>query len=635
MDDVVTQLGLILTQLRVVRLTVEEIERGTARYGNFAFATATAAGARFGEPPMFQGALRVYVVNIEDLAPGSGFGGFLEALLGGVGRFFGGFFGGLVGGTVSAASVLFVIKDLAKLADHVDAILERLGIGKQAPIEKGNDGKPKPDQPPPAPGLDLKSTLKSLEDTLKTLTKLFEVSAQGPKGPPGPTSKEIEPAAGDRWTQMLGLAHTILSDIERVVNGLVLLIPLVIGALAWLITKLDALKVAFLELLQFVLRNALLLRGVALAVIFDTVSAAARLAGTVLEIIADAVKRILESIFKIVGAVLTMAVDGLKILTAALAGIVNALSDWLAGPLMVLLERIANSVLFRFLVHVVRVLPAVLPPLYELLREKGDASKGIPESPPLDASQLKALQDAAALTLPAPTALTTATKAVTSTKFPDLIGGLTGDADLGRLPKLVEDQGKIIQEETGKVFATAESAVTKLADALKDAATRGETDFNARLKTQIAEAEKASAKLASILDPAIAKAKDKKETGLEQIAQAYEKWASGGGLELVLKNVDEHFKATPAVPAAIVGAGKSSDKVPVTIEIQDMVIEIEVPPPAGAATSSANGPPTGPVSAITGEECYTKIAAYLHELKERGGDNLAAGPLFVLHGTGA
>jgi hypothetical protein len=633
MDDVVTQLGLILTQLRIVRLTVEEIERGTARYGNFAFATATAAGAKFGEPPMFAGALRVYVVNIEDLAPGSGFGGFLEALLGGVGRFFGGFFGGLIGGTISAASVLFIVKDLAKLADHVDSILERLGIGKQVPVEKGKDGKPKPDQPPAAPGLDLPSTLKSLEETLKTLTGLFQAAtAEGPKAT---TSKEVEPAVTDRWTQMLRIAHTILTDIERVVNGLILLIPLVVGALAWLVSKLDTLKVAFLELLQFILRNALLLRGVALAVIFDTISAAARLAGTVLDILADAVKRILDSIFKIVGSVLTIAIDGLRILTAALAAVINALTDWLAGPLMVLLERIANSLLFRFLMHVVRVLPAVLPPLYELLREKGDPDKGIKESPALDSSQLQALKDAAALSLPAPTTLTKATAKVTSTKFPDLLGGLSPEADITKLPKLLEDQGKIIQDETAKVFATAESAVTKLEDALKTAATKGETDFNARLKVQITEAQKAAASLASVLDPALAKARVKKETGLELIAQAYEKWVSGGGLELVLKNVDEHFKTSPAIPAEIVGAAKSSEKVPVTIEIQDMVIEIEVPTPPGANASPADKAAIGAAGSITGEECYTKLIAYLHELKERGGDNLAAGPLFAQHGTGA
>jgi len=633
MDDVVTQLGLILTQLRVVRLTVEEIERGTARYGNFAFATATAAGAKFGEPPMFQGALRVYVVNIEDLAPGSGFGGFLEALLGGAGRLFGGFFGSLGGGAVSAAFMPLVIKDLAKLADHVDSIIERLGIGKQAPIAKPSDGTPAAGQPPAAPGQDLPSTLKSLADTLKILTGLL--SDPKPRGPNGPATKEIEPAVSDRFTQMLRLAHTILTDIERVVNGLILLLPIVIGALAWLVSKLDTLKVAFLEVLQFILRNALLLRGVTLAVIFDTVSAAARLAGSVLGILANTVTRILDSIFKIIGAVLTVAIEGLKILTAALAGVINALTDWLAGPLMVLLERIANSLVFRFLMHVVRVLPAVLPPLHELLREKGDPDKGIKESPALDPTQLRALKDAAAMSMPAPTVLAGATAKVTSTKFPDLLGGLSPGADVTKLPKLLEDQGKIIQDQTAKVFATAESAVTQLADALKAAATRGETDFNARLNKQITETQKAAASLASVLDPALAKASGKTDTGLELIARAYEQWVSGGGLELVLHNVDQHFKASPAIPAEIVGAGKTSDKLPVTIEIQDMVIEIEVPAPASAGAPSVGHDPAGPVGAITGEQCYTKIVAYLHELKERGGDNLAAGPLFVMHGTGA
>ncbi len=83
-DMIIMQIGLILTQLRAARRAVEMIERSTANYAGGTFVQAAALGARFGAPPLENGALRVYVVNINDLAPGGGT--FLEQILGGVGR---------------------------------------------------------------------------------------------------------------------------------------------------------------------------------------------------------------------------------------------------------------------------------------------------------------------------------------------------------------------------------------------------------------------------------------------------------------------------------------------------------------------------------------------------------------------
>src|SRR6187549_3960395 len=108
-DDLLSSMALLLTQLRYTRRAMEDIERSTARYAGFAFASALSEGPRFGAPPMFEGALKVYIVNIDDLAPGSGFGGFLESLLGGVGRFFGGLPGGFVAGVISGFNLPGII----------------------------------------------------------------------------------------------------------------------------------------------------------------------------------------------------------------------------------------------------------------------------------------------------------------------------------------------------------------------------------------------------------------------------------------------------------------------------------------------------------------------------------------------
>src|SRR4051812_36846806 len=129
-DDLVQEIGLLLTQLRYARRSLEDIERSTARYASFAFASALAAGPRFGEPPMFGGALKVYVVNINDLAPGGGVAGLLEGLLGGIGRLFGGFFGGLVGGTIGGVALPYMIHQVEKIAASVERIVKQLGVPK-------------------------------------------------------------------------------------------------------------------------------------------------------------------------------------------------------------------------------------------------------------------------------------------------------------------------------------------------------------------------------------------------------------------------------------------------------------------------------------------------------------------------
>ena len=58
-DDLLTNIGLMLTQVRYARRALEDIERSTARYAGFAFASALSAGPAFGAPPMLDGALKV------------------------------------------------------------------------------------------------------------------------------------------------------------------------------------------------------------------------------------------------------------------------------------------------------------------------------------------------------------------------------------------------------------------------------------------------------------------------------------------------------------------------------------------------------------------------------------------------
>jgi hypothetical protein len=92
--------------------------------------------------------------------------------------------------------------------------------------------------------------------------------------------------------------------------------------------------------------------------------------------------------------------------------------------------------------------------------------------------------------------------------------------------------------------------------------------------------ESRSADLARALSESTTAASRRPRTGLETIAQAYERWLNEGGLNLVLDNITAHFRATPpadvgSVPGRIVG--EPVDRPRASVDIQDVTIEIEAP----------------------------------------------------------
>src|SRR5690606_20550494 len=128
-EELNNSIALLLTQTRFARRALEDIERATASYGSFAFTSVIAAGKRFGEPPLFDGALKVHIVNIGDLAPGSGFGALIEGLLGGAGRFAGNLIGGIFGGAIASPILAWNLPAIERLAGRIENILRLLGIG--------------------------------------------------------------------------------------------------------------------------------------------------------------------------------------------------------------------------------------------------------------------------------------------------------------------------------------------------------------------------------------------------------------------------------------------------------------------------------------------------------------------------
>jgi hypothetical protein len=235
-DMLFAQMGLILTQLRYARRALEDVERSTARYAGLGFATGVASalsvGPRLGEPPLFNGALKVYVTNIQDLQPGGGIGGLIEGLLGGVGRLIGGLLGGTAGGLLSGLIVPFLagsINDTAtrveRIVGAVRALMDRVGsspaeTNAQAQRQQGGGGTDMP----------------TLISVVRSFTDLLGAANGGGNGGAGGRSL-LGP--GDRWTEAIASVNRMLDGVERVVRGLIVLVPVLLGALAVLITRLD------------------------------------------------------------------------------------------------------------------------------------------------------------------------------------------------------------------------------------------------------------------------------------------------------------------------------------------------------------------------------------------------------------
>lgn len=599
MDDeaLLTAIGLLLSQLRVARRAIEDIERSTARYNNFAFAAALSAGANFGQPPMFSGALKVWVVNINDLAPSAG-GGFIEQLLGGIGRLLGGFGGGALGGILGGLKLPDMISKVQQIAASVEHILARLGI--QPEDDKKKDGKKE------EPGL--VQTLKDWKGIFDTFTALF-LAASGKPEKAEDTSTSMTDGA-KRWLQIVDSTSTLMNSIERVVLGLTVLIPVAIGALAELIVQLDSIKLAIVDLLQFLLRELFLLRGVLLATVFDTLSAVAKLASSVLGILSVALNSIAVTVFDIFKNVFAAAIQTIKFLSDGLQTTVDTVVRWMVDVVGQALAAIAASPLFQEVVHIVNVLPDILPPLVIALQGTSAAgsidTKALEDAKKLNASAMAAMPSAAA-------GLSSATLKAPPT-ISDSLGTSTAFA---QLQSNVSDAIGAVKTDLKDVFSSATGALNimnaQLADIAKD------KGFNDSLKQYTTDLRANSDKLAAAItlqqlaaDKAAGKGDAK--TGFEEIAKAYEGWLTTGGLNKLLTDFTAYFKKPEnlAPLKESVTGPTVMDRPRATVDIQDVIIQLAEPPPV---VENAPGKPAGPQAP---EETLKLVVELIHELNERG-----------------
>lgn len=588
-DELVTQLGLLLTQARFARRALEDIERATSTYATFTFTSVIAAGPRFGEPPLFEGALKVHVVNISDLAPGGGFGDFLEGLLGGAGRLIGNIPGGIIGGTIGSYSIVAAIPTIHAIALSVERILAMIGMGAPPPIPAGAAA----GRGTPVEGSNLIAQLAAIRVAVDGLTALF-LAAGGQPEQAAATSDLPSTPEGARWLKLLDAATVTLSVMSRLVDGLVILLPVVVTSLGWLIARLGDIRLAVAETLRFLLRNALLLRGAVLVTAFDTMAMAARLAATVIGILQSTLDGILAALFDTVREALFAVFDLAAVLGEAVRTTVDKLLNWLVPTVDAILRNLADLRVFRVITHVIRILPAILPPIFEMKTDIDMPSKRPVEFEMLEkASKLPFLDPV----LPGSTG---ALGPLVPPPAPDFRAILSDPALTGRATGALDRLQQVTSDGLRISADVAKGGLRDLGGRLDRAAVDETRLSDARLGQHLASVRQQSTALAENL---VVGERVRPETGLEAIATAYEDWLGHGGLDKLLVRITEHF-TSPAgragIPARI--AESAMDRPRATVQIDEVVIEVPggpAPPPATTAPTLPDpyGPGDFPVPA--------------------------------------
>ena len=525
MDDeiVIAQIGLLLTQVHYTRIALEGIERATTRYAGIALAmpgSSSTGGTPWGAPPMLDGALKVYVVNIADLTAGASIGDVIAGVMGGAGRFLGGFVGGIGGGAVSSLAFPYLLHQANQLTEHLDSVLARLGVGQGS----GSDDSG-------AAGSTLFDQIQSLKSLVRDMTLLFQVASGS-----GPTDESSTPESGGILSA-LRPALALAVAATHLVDGLVLLLPIVMGSLASLLDGLGRIEVAILDLVEFGLRAALLLRAAVLGTALDTVSLLSRLAATTIGLIVTALDTIIPSVFRLILAGLDTTLTALQIASTGIKNLVDGLLLWMRDGLGRFLVYLGNLRVFRLVEHLAQIAPALLPAIARIMDK------------PLTMGETAALQAAAAPTM-MPFGSGAASPVLPPAGAPDLIALA--------LPATARTALEDSVHRLGTAFATeTRTSLTAVQGTLGGIGTtfRGAVDgLDARLGTEIqARAEVASRDVASLtqaLGDARTAARERPRTGLEAIATAYEGWLRGGGMATLMQQIDEHFRSAPVTGAA-------------------------------------------------------------------------------------
>jgi hypothetical protein len=546
-DQIVAQMGLLLTQVRYSRIALEHIERATTSYAGIALSIpGGGTAAALGAPPLIDGALKVYVVNINDLTAGPGIGDMLAGVIGGAGRFLGGFFGGLAGGAVGSLAFPYLFVQMRQIVESIERIVNRLGLDVAA-----DDAKKEPSSDGPS----IMVQLHSLSEVLRAVAAVFRDASSGGQSAAAP------PTTGPVHTYL-----ELVRGIGNVVDGLILLVPILTGALASFLLRLRDIQFAIVDMLQFGLRNVLLLRAAVLAIVLDTLSLAGRLAAGVVEIVATAVDTVFESVFRVIHAGLVGVLAVMRTVSTGVKNTIDALMIFLRDGVGSLLIFLGGLRVFQLAFHLAQVLPAVLPAIARIVDK------------PLTKEETAALGAAASL-LPATPTGAPASPPIAA--FPDLAEKLLPPDAERDIVGRVDSMGKTIRAEAGTSFGAVAGALDGISKRMQDTVGTLDDGLDQTLTTRLEAAKGHAVQLADSLKVAEEASRRRPATGLETIATAYEGWLKGGGLQTLMGELDAHFRATPAAAGAgsiagqvVTGVVEGAGTRTVVVEIGEVTIDL-------------------------------------------------------------
>jgi hypothetical protein len=576
-DDevVITQIGLLLTQVHYTRIALEGIERATTRYAGIALSMqaapgATGAGAPWGSPPMVDGALKVYVVNISDLTAGASAGDVIAGVMGGAGRFLGGFVGGIGGGAIGGLAFPWMLHEAARLTEHLEGILARLGVGAGSSAAAATA----------AGGSTLADQLASVSSLVRQLTTLFTAASGGP----AETQAAGAGSGGGALAASLQPALALAVAATHLVDGLILLLPIVMGSLASLLGHLGRIEVAVLDLVEFGLRGALLLRAAILGTALDAVSIVGRLAATTIGLVVTALDTIIPSVFRLLVTGLETALTALQIVSTGIKNLVDSLMSWLRDGLGSMLIFIGNLRVFRLVEHLAQIAPAVLAAIARLMDK------------PLSRSELRALDRAAAIPLPAGSGAPSIVPPVTPA--PDVVALALPAAARRDLIAALRTLGTSFAAETHTSLSALQGAAGGIGTSFRATVDGLDAHLGTEIQARAAVAGTDIAALSQALNEARAAARERPATGLEAIATAYESWLGTGGLNTLLRQIDDHFRTAPlagsevatSVPGRTVRAvlADQSDR-RVVVQIDEVVLDLGPEPAHRPAALVASG----------------------------------------------
>ncbi|MFC9894494.1 hypothetical protein ACFVMC_12435 [Nocardia sp. NPDC127579] len=570
MDDVITALGLLLTQTRYARRALEDIERSTTRYTLSAMTVFGSGAGGFGAPPLQDGALRVYVVNLSDLDPARGFGDAFAGLLGGVGSFVGNLFGGVVGGTAGSWWLATSMATIERIVERVERIIARLGLGRAAaPVNSAPVAPaaatgsalaapgtaPTPAQTP----IDLVTMLKSVQGRFEALTALLRAAngefarpaaASGDAPAPGPA-----PSDAERWRGLADSLTVAFDAATRLAGGLLVVVPTAIAALSWLLDRLPQLRNAIADTLRFAVRNVLVLRGAVVVLALETLAMIVRVAALAVRALSATITEALGAVFTAIGGLLEGALRLVGVVGGAVVQTANALLNWLVPAVDKILRDIGALRVFRLLAQVVDLIP-ILSGLAAKDKADGASGKGAAKPDSGDAARPP-------LTLPPVP--------------PDLAEIMaTAGTEAKAAAKQIGDAGADL---VSKPTAALRAGLTTFSESLDKAALEEVERSDRTLANRLTKLGSRADKTAEDLLPAIPAA----PTAFAPIAEAYGRWLVDGGLGRLLDRASTYF-GTPQ-------AGPNFAKQPqlgapaAVVRIDEVVIDIapavapEAPPP--------------------------------------------------------